>query len=100
VLVILVGLPAATPSELKNTTKYAFGHFENRGSLPSCSFRLENELVNVSDSLAQWLCLHLKLSSSTGEYYIQPDYQELISKYSPHSGPSVGHLPISGLTTN
>ncbi|KAJ7719546.1 cytochrome P450 [Mycena maculata] len=28
-LVILVGMPAATPAELKNTLRYAFWHFEN-----------------------------------------------------------------------
>ncbi|KAJ7733984.1 amino acid/polyamine transporter I [Mycena olivaceomarginata] len=31
ILVILIGMPAATPAEFKNTAKYAFGHFENRG---------------------------------------------------------------------
>ncbi|KAJ7903166.1 amino acid/polyamine transporter I [Mycena leptocephala] len=35
VLVILVGMPAATPSELKNTAKYAFGHFENLTPWPN-----------------------------------------------------------------
>lgn len=29
VLMIVIGLPAATPEEFKNTAKYAFGAFEN-----------------------------------------------------------------------
>ncbi|KAJ7760304.1 amino acid/polyamine transporter I [Mycena maculata] len=34
-LVILVGMPAATPAELKNTPRYAFGHFENLTPWPN-----------------------------------------------------------------
>ncbi|KAF7344056.1 putative amino-acid permease C11D3.08c [Mycena venus] len=35
VLVILIGMPAATPAELKNTAKYVFGHFENLTPWPN-----------------------------------------------------------------
>ena len=28
-LAVIIGLPAATPTEFKNTAKYAFGNFEN-----------------------------------------------------------------------
>ncbi|KAL4255829.1 Amino Acid-Polyamine-Organocation Transporter [Pleurotus pulmonarius] len=33
-LAIIIGLPAATPREFKNTAKYALGHFENMTSWP------------------------------------------------------------------
>ena len=62
-LVFLVGFPAATPPELKNSAAYAFGGFENRMS-PLAMAQHRNGPTHVTPSvhLAKRIRLHIELS--------------------------------------
>ncbi|KAJ6626061.1 amino acid permease-domain-containing protein [Mycena sp. CBHHK59/15] len=55
VLVMLVGLPAATLGDLKNSARYAFGNFEN-------------SLAVLTNSLAERLHFHFEFLSTVGRF--------------------------------
>ncbi|KAF7347019.1 putative amino-acid permease C11D3.08c [Mycena venus] len=62
ILVMIIGLPAATSTDLRNSAKYAFGNFENSGFSPASA--IHPMIKSGSNSLAQWLCFHFKFPGS------------------------------------
>ena len=67
---VIIGLPAATPAEFKNTAKYAFGNFENCKNLDMKRFPSLMPLYN-SQRVAIGLCIYPQfLGSFVGDWYV------------------------------
>lgn len=62
-LAVIIGLPAATPKELKNTPSFALGNFTNCEE--RYQFKTVSLIISYSERLGPWIRFHSQLSCSS-----------------------------------
>lgn len=62
----MIGLPAATPKELMNSAKYAFGDFENCTEYIEVSYHILTS--RYSQWMDQWICVYPEFLGTFVDY--------------------------------